>query len=522
MTTKQKIGQRFGLGFSGTSVSGELRRLVREYKVGNVILFRDNLESAAQARALCDTIQALVRDETGYPAFIAIDQEGGAVTRLPEGMVNVPGAMALAASGNTDNVSLAARITAAELRSIGVNFNMAPVLDINCNRDNPVIGNRSFAPNAVDAASFAVAAVKAFAEEGLMCCGKHFPGHGDTAVDSHLDLPLVDRSLDELEARELVPFSAAIAAGIPAIMTTHILFPQIESEKLPATMSGKILKGLLRERLGFTGLVISDAMEMRAVKDYYGVPQGCALALAAGVDIVYVCHESPDMEASLREAISASEDGRIDAKELDASVERVLRYKERYGAFGYNAGENSAGGSVKEISRRKEQNAALMRSALAAREQGKAPPPLGDQPFFVGSLAYRSTIASAKPDASLSFASWFAEKFRGSSRETAVNPDSKEIAGIVSALPPASSIVLGTYNGHINRGQIDLARTLSEAAQRIGIPFMVVALRNPWDLYLLPQGVYGLAAWEYSLKSFEAVTAVFRREFNPGGSLPVL
>ena len=517
MTTKQKIGQRFGLGFSGTSVSDELRRLVREYKVGNVILFWDNLESAVQARALCDSIQALVRDETGYPAFIAIDQEGGAVTRLPNDMVNVPGAMALAASGNADNVSIAARITAAELRRIGVNFNMAPVLDINCNRDNPVIGNRSFAPNAADAASFAAAAIRAFAEEGLMCCGKHFPGHGDTAVDSHLDLPLVDRSLDELEARELVPFRAAIAAGIPAIMTTHILFPQIESEKLPATMSLKILKGLLRERLGFNGLIVSDAMEMKAIKDYYGVPRGCALALAAGVDIVYVCHESPDMEASLREAVSASEDGLIDAKELDASVERVLRYKERYGAFGFDAGEGS---SIEQNAA--EQNAALMRSALASREQGKAPPPLWDKPFFAGSLAYRSTIASAKPDSSLSFASWFADKFGGSFRETAVNPNAEEIAGVVSALPPATSIVLGTYNGHINRGQIDLARALSEAAQRKGIPLIVVALRNPWDLSLLPQGVYGLAAWEYSQKSFEAVAAVFRGEFKPSGILPVL
>jgi len=522
MTTKQKIGQRFGVGLSGTGVSDELRRLVREYKVGNVILFKENLENASQARALCNAIQTLVRNETGYPAFIAIDQEGGAVTRLPEDMVNVPGAMALAASGKAANVSLAARITAAELRRTGVNFNMAPVLDINCNRDNPVIGNRSFAPNAADAASFADAAVRAFVEEGLMCCGKHFPGHGDTAVDSHLDLPLVNRSLDELEARELIPFRAAIAAGIPAIMTSHILFPQIENEKIPATMSLKILKGLLRERLGFSGLIISDAMEMKAIKDYYGVPRGCALALAAGVDIVYVCHESPDIEASLRESISACEDGRIDAKELDASVERVLRYKERYGAFGYNSGEGSIEKASEEINRRKEQNAALTRSTLAAREQGKAPPPLGDKPFFAGSLAYRSTIASAKPDSSLSFASWFAEKFGGSFRETPVNPNAEEIAGIVSALPQATSIALGTYNGHINRGQIDLARALSEAAQKREIPFIVVALRNPWDFSLLPRGVYGLAAWEYSLKSFEAIAAVFRGEFNPSGILPVL
>jgi len=510
MTTKEKIGQCFGIGFSGTSVSEDLRRLVREYKVGNVILFKDNIESSSQARALCRDIQALVKDETGYPAFIAIDQEGGAVTRLPEDMVNVPGAMALASSGNKDNVSLAAKITAAELRRIGVNLNLAPVLDVNCNPANPVIGNRSFAPNAADAASFAVAAIKAYAEEGLMCCGKHFPGHGDTAVDSHLDLPLVDRSLDELEARELVPFRAAIEAGIPAIMTTHILFPQIEIEKVPATMSGKILKGLLRQRLGFSGLIISDAMEMRAIKDYYGIPQGCVSALAAGVDIVYVCHEAQDMEAGLREIISACEDGRIDAKELDASAERVLRYKERYAAFGLDAKEDPA----EEINRRKEQNAALMRSAISAREQGKAPPPLGSQPFFAGSLAYRSTIASANPNTALSFAPWFANKLGGSFRETTVNPDLAEIANVVSTMPNASSIVLGTFNGSFNRGQIDLANALSEAARSRGIPLVVVALRNPWDLSLLPEKAYGLVAWEYSLKSFEAVAGVLAGKFK--------
>jgi beta-N-acetylhexosaminidase len=224
------------------------------------------------------------------------------------------------------------------------------------------------------------------------------------------------------------------------------------------------------------------------------------------------------MEASLREVSSAYEEGRYDSDEFDASVERILRYKELYAAFGLDAGEDLA----EDISRRKDQNASLMKSALAAREPGATPPLLGDSPFFAGCLAYRSTIASARPDATLSFASWFAEKFGGSFRETTMNPNHDEITGIVSALPPASSIVMGTFNGHLTRGQIDLAHAFYEAAQRVGIPLLVVTLRNPWDLFLLPQGVYGLAAWEYSLKSFEAIAAVFRQELSPGGSLPRL
>jgi beta-N-acetylhexosaminidase len=516
MTLKQKIGQRFCIGFSGTGLTEEFRRLVREYKVGNVILFSGNLESAEQARVLCNEIQELVKAETGYPAFICIDQEGGPVVRLPQGMVNVPGAMALAASGKTENVSEAARITAAELGRIGVNVNLAPVLDINSNQNNPAIGNRSFSPQAEEATAFGVAAVKAYNEAGLMCCGKHFPGHGDTSVDSHLDLPLVNRSLEELKRRELVPFKAAIDAGIPAIMTTHILFPKIEEKKLPATMSDIILKGILRQKLGFKGLIFSDGMEMDAVKKFYGVPHGCFLALSAGVDIVFICHESPDMEVSLGEINSAFEKGRFDAAEFDASVERILRYKELYAGYGTSLAENSW----------QSQNNSLMRSTLASNECGNVPPKgapsLGDRPFFAGCLAYRSTIASATPDSELSFPRWFAEKFGGSFQETPVNPDPADIAGTISAMPLSSAVVFGTYNGHLNRGQMELARALFETAKQRGIPFALLALRNPWDISLLPDGVYGLALWEYTEKSFEAAAAVFRGEFIPSGRLPRL
>ncbi|MDR1804327.1 MAG: beta-N-acetylhexosaminidase [Treponema sp.] len=515
MNTKQKIGQRIALGFSGTKVSEELRRLVTKYKVGNIILFQRNLGNAFQIRALCGELQELVKAETGETAFIAIDQEGGAVVRLPSDMVNVPGAMALAASGKTENAGLAAQITAAELKRIGVNQNLAPVLDVNCNPANPVIGNRSFSPNPEDAAVFACATVRAFNEAGLMCCGKHFPGHGDTSVDSHLALPMVDLSLAELEARELVPYRAAIEAGIPAIMTSHILFPQIEPEKIPATMSPKILRGLLRERLGFKGLILSDAMEMEAIKTHYGMPSGCVEALAAGVDIVYLCHEMPEVEESLEAIYTAYDSGKFDAKDFDASVERILKHKEKYAAFGLGGADESD----EAIKARRELNAVLTQSTLAPLEFGKAPPVFGPRPFFAGPLAYRATNASSTPLAQLSFARWFAERFDGSFAETPLNPDAAEINQIVS-MPHASSIVMGTYNGHLNPGQMELVSALREVAEQREIPFMVLALRNPWDLYRLPKGVYGMALWEYSEKSFEAVASVFQGLATLSGRIP--
>ncbi|MCL2834069.1 MAG: beta-N-acetylhexosaminidase [Treponema sp.] len=498
-----KIGQRIALGFTGTKVSAEFRRLAHEYKIGNAILFRDNLENAAQARTLCNEIQELIINETGHPAFIAIDQEGGNVVRLPADMVNVPGAMALAATTRTENVSLAAAITAAELKRIGVNLNLAPVLDINCNPDNPVIGNRSFAGTAAEAARYAVAAVKAYESTGLMCCGKHFPGHGDTAVDSHLDLPLVDRSLDELEERELIPFRAAIESGIPAIMTTHILFPQIEKERIPATMSEKILRSLLRDRLGFTGLILSDGMEMKAIKTYYGVPSGCVMALDSGCDIVFVCHEGPDMEGSLKEIYAAYNEHRFDIRSFNNSVDRILRFKEIYASYGRGTGDDTED-TAEAINNRRAQNAALMRETIITNNKGENPPRLGAKPFFAGCLAYRSTIAASKPDSALSFSKWFADKFGGSYIENSVNPDKAEIDHILSNRPQSSSIVLGTYNGHLNRGQIDLAAMLSQAAKSRSIPFIAMALRNPVDLDLYPPDAYGMVLWEYTERSFNA------------------
>jgi beta-N-acetylhexosaminidase len=513
MTNRQKIGQRFAAGFSGTKVSSELRRLIQEYKIGNVILFGHNLESTIQAKALTREIQELIQAETGYPAFIAIDQEGGTVVRLPDDMVNVPGTMALTASGNPENAAEAARITAAELRRIGINCNLAPVLDINCNPDNPVIGNRSFSPRAQEAASYAVAAIRSFGEAGLFCCGKHFPGHGDTSIDSHLDLPMINLTLEELEQRELVPFKAAIEAGIPAIMTSHILFPKIETEKLPATMSSKFLKDLLREKLKFDGLILSDGMEMNAIQTYYGIPRGCVMALSAGVDMVFVCHEMPEMEKSLKEINAIFEHGGFDTAEFDTSVERILRYKEKYAVSG-NIIDDPA-----QTALRMAHNNILMRNCLATG-QNELPESLGEKPFFAGSLAYRSTIASTAPDKSMSISRWFAKQFNGNFLETPVNPAPQEIDAIMLDIPKATSIVFGSYNGHLNRGQIELAKKLNEIALQNGIPFICMASRNPWDLNLMPPEAHTMAIWEYTEKSFKAAAAALRGEFVPAGKLP--
>ena len=199
MTLTQMLGQKLEYGFHGTQLTEEFKSLIRQYKIGNVILFRRNVESAPQLRRLCGEIREYILQETGIPPFIIIDEEGGMVSRLPGDAVNVPGAMAVAATGDPENARRASEITIRQLRGLGPNFNMAPVLDVNSNPNNPVIGVRSYGDRVEQVSAFGCAALAPYQDSGIYCCIKHFPGHGDTAVDSHLGIPRVDKTEEELE-----------------------------------------------------------------------------------------------------------------------------------------------------------------------------------------------------------------------------------------------------------------------------------------------------------------------------------
>lgn len=237
MTNQVLIGQRLVAGFPGTAITPELVQVIRQYKIGNIILFRENISDAAQLRTLCADLTELIRRETGYDPFIMVDQEGGVVTRLSEDCVNVPGAMALASTGDPGNTYLAGKLTGAELRRLGINFDLAPSVDVNCNPANPIIGVRSYGDTPSTVVKYATGMIRGLQDGGVLCLAKHFPGHGDTSMDSHLTLPCVDKPRTELEKMELAPFRAVIADGVPAIMTAHILFPTLDDSGVPATMS---------------------------------------------------------------------------------------------------------------------------------------------------------------------------------------------------------------------------------------------------------------------------------------------
>lgn len=504
---KPVIGHHLMVGFFGTEVTEELREYVRRYQFSNFILFKRNVVSSKQLAELCRQLQKLSLEETGVPAIIATDQEGGAVSRLPEECAIVPTAMAVAATGDPAYAYQAGRITGRELMALGVNCDLAPSVDVNCNPRNPVINVRSYGDTPEQVSAFACAMIRGLQEEGVMACAKHFPGHGDTDTDSHVGLPCVDKPMNELEKCELAPFRTAIGEGVRAVMTTHILFPQLDASGVPATMSRPILTGILREKLGFNGVIITDCMMMDAIAKHYGTVEGSAAAFAAGADMICICHDLK-LAGEACEAIErAIEEGKIDRGQMDASAVRVMAEKERLAAAG-KPDEQIAG------CREHKEAVAAMRAA-AVCHVGAPVPEIGENPLFVASSPFKLSQASDAVDEKQSFAAWMREEMGGTAITIGSAPTDEEIAAAADAVKGATGVVLGTCNAHLMPQQLKLMNALAQA----GKPMAVAALRNGYDLAYLPEGVCGFAVYEYIRESAANIARVLRGELKPQGKL---
>ncbi|MCB9606274.1 MAG: beta-N-acetylhexosaminidase [Polyangiaceae bacterium] len=293
-------------GFGGEDLPRDYAAALEQGRRGGAILFRRNLSSPDVALSLTKQIHAAMNGSGGAPALVAIDQEGGRVRRLKAPLLELPPMHTLGAhcggsdDGEWDVEALEAlgRAVAAELLACGFNLNFAPVLDVNSNPANPVIGDRAFASEPHDVAELSLAFARGLSAGGVSPCGKHFPGHGDTESDSHLTLPKLPHSLERLRNLELIPFRAAVEAKLPSLMTAHIVFEALEPA-LPATLSPKVVTGLLRNELGYQGAVFSDCLEMQAISDHWPAAEASVLAIAAGCDSVLICHRMDRQEAAL-------------------------------------------------------------------------------------------------------------------------------------------------------------------------------------------------------------------------------
>lgn len=359
LSLREKIGQMLMFDFRKwqnsdeekqsdyTVMSDEVKGLIQRNKLGNVILFAENFESVEQITRLNCAFQSSV--ENGIPMLIGVDQEGGRVVRMSHGC-SLPGNMAIAASGSVENAYTAGFITGKELKAVGINADFAPSVDINNNPNNPVINVRSFSSDQNVTAKYGTAMAKGLQAAGVAASAKHFPGHGNTNVDSHIGLPFINSTYDELMRFEIVPFADAINNGCQMIMSGHIQFPNIEKQSviskqdkhtmtLPATLSKKFLTDILRVELGFKGVLITDSMQMQAISSHIGSEQANILAINAGVDILLMCtalrslKDEEKLRSIIDNIVSAVEDGRIPMQRIDESVLRILRLKKQLGLF---------------------------------------------------------------------------------------------------------------------------------------------------------------------------------------------
>ena len=327
------------LGFTGTTIPAELRALAREFDIGGVVLFARNVEGPAQVAELAFDAARLVPD---LPLWVAVDQEGGRVARMRRPFTEWPPMAALGRSGSLDLARRFGQALGREMRAVGISLDFAPVVDVLTQEKNPAIGDRALSSEPGVVATLGAAIIDALQSEGVAGCAKHFPGHGDTSVDSHHELPVVEHPPDRFDQVEFVPFRAAIAAGVAAIIVAHVLVPAFD-EDVPASLSRRVVTTELRTRLGFENLILTDDIGMKACSARFPAPVAAVKAVAAGHDGVLLCDPDPDGQAAALEAlVHALEDGTLPYAQVESSLARHARLKATFVRRGDEARRPSA------------------------------------------------------------------------------------------------------------------------------------------------------------------------------------
>ncbi|NLZ94164.1 MAG: beta-N-acetylhexosaminidase [Firmicutes bacterium] len=328
MALAEKIGQLVLVGMEGIAINEDITDLIVRQHVGGVILYKKNITNSTQLLDLLNSLKEANAANT-IPLFLAVDEEGGRISRLPDELKNLPNNQTVGEVNNPTFAYEIGQVLAAELKAYGFNLNFAPVLDINSNPLNPVIGDRSYGSMPDTVSRLGLQSIKGMQEGGLIAVAKHFPGHGDTEVDSHVRLPVLNFDLSRLDEFELVPFKTAIAGHVDAIMIAHILLPKIDPQ-YPASLSKKIITDLLKERLNFTGLVVTDDLTMGAIVENYSLEDAAVQALKAGSDLLLVCHDVQGQFKVLEAIKQAVVSGAISEAQIDKSVFKILKLKQKY------------------------------------------------------------------------------------------------------------------------------------------------------------------------------------------------
>ena len=523
MTLEEQIGQLLMVGFWGKTPSQEIIDLIQHYHVRNILLFSRNVRDTRQVLELTQSLQVIAR-EAGqrYPLLIAIDQENGLVQRLGEAATIFPGNMALGAIGSEEVAYQVAQATGHELKALGINMNLAPVVDVNNNPANPVVGVRSFGEDPQQVARLGTAMVKGYHAAGMLSCLKHFPGHGDTAVDSHLALPTIPYTLERLETLELMPFRGGIEAGAESVMIAHVSFPALTlQDMLPATLSSAIVRGLLREQLGFNGLILSDCLEMKAISETFGTERAAVKALQAGIDLVLVSHHSMRQRGSLEAIQAAVQTHELSSQAVQEAAEHVLRLKAN--ALSWDDLPTSA--ALPECigcqAHLQLQDQAYKLSTTLVRNEDELLPLHLDSGERIVVLSPRRNNSSMVEDRYYSddVLTDIISQYHTNVKTLSIASGAVENAcrKLLQTTSESDIFVIATVNAHLDESQAELVRYLILSGRRM----IVIAVRNPYDLQAFPQLRTYLVTYEYTRPALVAAVRILFGERQARGHLPV-
>jgi len=530
MTLEDKVGQLFMAHAYGTTADTQnpadvaanqrmygvdnAQELIEKYRPGGIIYFAwtNSVQNPDQIAKLSNGIQdAALAQPSGVPSLVGIDQEGGIVARIGPPATQLPGNMALGAGRSAADAETAAAVNGDELAAMGINWNFAPVADVNADPANPVIGVRSFSEDPGLAATLTAAQTRGYTSTGIAGAAKHFPGHGDTATDSHTGLPVVDHTRAEWERMDRPPFQAAIDAGVPAIMTAHISLPALDPSGDPATLSEPIMTGILREEMGYDGVVITDALDMAGASATYGNDRVPVLALKAGVDMLLM---PPEFDVAYHAVLDAVESGELTEERIDTSVRRILTLKQ---SLGITDDPHVDPAQVPAHVGTPDHLATLQsitdRTTTLVRNRGQMLPltPGAARDVLVTGWGVSTTQTVASKMAA-----------RGATttvRETGLNPSKATQEQVAAQAAGQDLVVVLTNRAGLasQQGQAGLVKRLVET----GTPVVAVAVRDAYDLNQFPQVSVYLATYSYTPAALDSLVRVLHGQLDPTGKLPV-
>ncbi|OYD06249.1 glycoside hydrolase family 3 protein [Paludifilum halophilum] len=518
MTDEEKVGQLI-MAATQTGKDGmpseQTRRMIREYHIGSVIVY-DQRKPAAMARYNNRLQQWAEETRFSLPLLISADLEYGAAQRMPKEAATFPRQMGLGAAGSEHLAEKTARITAREARAVGFNWNYSPVADVNTNPNNPVIGVRAFGEKTNLVSELTAAQIRAYQRQGVIASAKHFPGHGDTEVDSHLGLPAVTYDRETLEKVHLPPFQVAIDAGADSIMTAHVVIQAIDPD-LPATLSPKVLDGLLRKEMGYDGIIVTDAMTMHAISENWGSGEAAVMAIQAGADVVMSTGSFKDHVEAVQSLLQAIQSGELSEKRVDESVKRVLKAKCEYRLDSRRYVDPDKAERIVGHSRHRKvaDEAGRQAVTLVKNEEGLLPLDRGAEETMVAGVEGVRTLADAvRRESGSRVSAW---------QSDGQDPTDAEMMEAVRQAETADRVIVATYSqSRLPEGQVKLVKALHQT----GKPVVTVSIGLPYDIAQYSEvnaylATYAVDRWQTPNPTMlEAAIRVIYGE-QPGGKLPV-